>query len=380
MHTKLKLVAALCLLMLGLSSVAQINLNSSGYYDGEGITFDPQTDKYTVKYLDYDGVTGNFVILQYEAPNKVKPALKMQVRSSFSRDIIYSFDVGNGRQAKQAIYAFSAHMLVPWFENTSLVTHSVASAHASAGNIGSATQAIEASLTYTGSIEDNRMKQPAKWLPEIKFSKTNKAYAMSWQAHPNKFPLDDIRPGQHRVGFGIVAPYLPGLVKFNFMGDSPALKFPGGAGGDSKIWKDIDQLLFRNKAPVQRIATLGPKVLIPEPYNNKLMALAIADDLASWVAAGQLSEPLAQRLRLTLAAIGESAERNNEAGVEGNIKQIFGEIFGRHKGMDHTEFDEDREEKRADQPELSYLAARAIGFNAFELLKRYTYYAKSAKK
>ncbi len=359
------------LLAISLPIAAQISLNSNGYYDGEGITYDAQSEKYTIKYLDYDGRIGNMVTIHYQTPNKVKPMLKMRLRADKGRDITYNFDVGNERAAKQALYSFSMYTQTPWFENTSVITNGIVNTYSSIGNFISATQAIESRLSYTTSVEENRMKQPVKWLPEIQFAKTNKAFAMHWQAHPNVLPFDDIQPGQRRMGFGSVVPYLPGLVKFGFLGNTEPLAFPTSAGGDSKIWSDIDKLQSGKTTPPPSLDSLGPKILIPEPFNTKLLATAISDDLASWVTAEQLSEPLAQRLRLTLAAAGEAAERNNEAGVKDHVKQIFMEIFGRHKGMDHKEFDDEHEEKRPNQPELSYLAARAIGFNASELLKRH---------
>ena len=369
---KIKFAETIALLSLCFSVNAQIGLTTEGYFPGEGISYDAQTEKYTIKYLDNDGVTGSMITLYYQSPNKVKPNLKMRFRSDRTRDINYSYDIGNERTAKQAMYTFSLYTQAPWFENASLVTNGDATVHASTGNFASATLALESRFAYATRIEENRMRQPSKWLPEIEFAKTNKAFALSWQAHPNELPFDDIQPGQRRTGFGIVAPYLPGLVEFGFKGYAEPLAFPTAYGGDSKIWEDIKKLKRGSKEPLPRLDALGPKILIPDPFNTKLLAKAISDDLASWVTAGQLSEPLAQRLRLTLAAAGEAAERNNEEGVEGHVKQIFIEIFGRHKGMDHKEFDEEREERRVDQPELSYLAARAIGFNASELLKRYS--------
>jgi hypothetical protein len=376
---KIKLTTTAVLLTLCMSVNAQISLNADGYYPGEGITYDTLTEKYTIKYLREVETTGRMITLYYQPPNKIKPTMRMRLLSNRGRDLTYSFNVGNERAAKQAMYSFSMYTQTPWFEKASLITNSDATAHASTGNMGSATQALESRFDYTTTIEEKRMKQPVKWLPEVQFAKTNKAFAMSWQAHPNEFPLDDIQPGQRRVGFGIVAPYLPGLVEFGFQGATEPLKLPGSAGGDSKIWEDIRKLKRGVTDPVPQLDALGPKILIPEPFNTKLLAKAISDDLASWVTAGQLSESLAQRLRLTLAAAGDAAERNIEDGVEGHVKQIFIEIFGRHKGMDHKEFDEEREEKRADQPELSYLAARAIGFNASELLKRYSYANKRSE-
>jgi hypothetical protein len=169
-------------------------------------------------------------------------------------------------------------------------------------------------------------------------------------------------------------PYLPSLVTINFAGDSKkSFGFVGAAGGDSKIWKDIDSLLFGSKAPAPTVLSLGPKILIPEPFNAKVLATAISNDLASWVEAGQLSPTLAQRLSLSFAAMGNAAELNSPSGVHGNAERIFYDIFSRHEGMRYEHCEEEREEdkKRANHSELSFLAARAIGFNTFELTRRY---------
>ena len=126
-------------------------------------------------------------------------------------------------------------------------------------------------------------------------------------------------------------------------------------------------------APAPTVLSLGPKVLIPEPFSAKGLAENISNDLASWVEAGQLSEPLAQRLRLALAAMGAAAELNNYRGFEANGERVFYELFARHKGMryDDVEEEDDEVRKRPDHAELSRLAARAIAFNTFELSKRY---------
>ena len=353
-------------------------LNAAGYIDGESIRYDAQTGNYIVTYYGDPGRGADRMItLIYETPNKVKPEVKVQMRSGRERDIVYSYDVSNGKAAKQAIYAFSFTARAGWFENSSLVSNETASSQVAAGNLAGAAQAMEGKLTYAGSVEDTRMTQSAKWLPEIGFAKSGKAFSVEWQAHPNKKPLDDIKPGQQRKGFGLALPYLPGIVEFDFSGDGKSFGFPGAAGGDSKIWKDLDKLMFGSTAPSPSVASLGPKILIPEPFNTKVLATGISNDLASWVEAGQLSENLAQKLRLTFAAIGDAAERNNSGGVAGNAGTVFRDLFSRHHGMSHRHIEEDDEEdhdkanKHVNHPELSRLAARAIAFNTFQLVKRY---------
>lgn len=352
-------------------------LNSDGYIDGESITFDAQTGNYIVKYYGDPGVGADRIItLIYDTRNKIKPGIKLQMRTGRERDIVYSYDVSNGKAAKQAIYAFSFTARTGWFENSSLISNSTASSQIAVGNLAGAAQAMEGKLTYLGSIEDTRMTQSDLWLPEFVFAKSNQAFRVRWQAHPNKPTFDDIKPGQHRKSFQLAVPYLPGYVKVNFSGSSKSFKFPGSAGGDSKIWKDLDELMFGKKAPAPTVASLGPKILIPEPFNSKVLATGISNDLASWVEVGQLSESLAQRLRLSLAAISDAAERNNAGGVAGNAGRVFQELFSRHHGMNHRHMEEDDEEndndkKHANHPELSRLAARAIAFNTFELVKRY---------
>lgn len=348
-------------------------LNNEGYIDGESIKFDPRSGDYIVTYYGASGNGERLVTLVYETPNKIKPAVKMQIRSTMGRDIAYAYDVSNDRGAKQDIYAFGFSVRSPWWEKPELVTQATAVGQVNAGNLLGAAQAIETRVTYAGSIEATRMKQSSQWLPEVSFAKTNRAFRFNWQAHPNKQPLDDIKPGQHRAGFGLRLPYLPGLVTFGFDGNSKPFGFPGAAGGDSKIWKDIDKLMFGSTAPAPSVKSLGPTVLIPEPFVAQSLATGIRDDLATWVAAGQLSEPLAQRLRSGLDAIGNAAELNNSAGVLGNAEQVFYALFSRHPGMryEHCENDDEPDKSKADHPELSRLAARAIAFNTFELTKRY---------
>jgi hypothetical protein len=355
-------------------------LNADWYIDGESITFDPQTGNYIVKYYGDPGAskggTDRMITLIYDTPNKIKPDIKVQMRTGRERDIVFSYDVSNGKAAKQAIYAFSFTARTGWFENSSLISNSTASSQIAAGNLAGAAQAMEGKLTYLGSIEDTRMTQSDLWLPEFVFAKSNQAFRVRWQAHPNKPKFDDIKPGQHRKGFQLAVPYLPGYVKVNFSGDGKSFGFPGAAGGDSKIWKDLDKLMFGGTAPAPSVASLGPKILIPEPFNAKALATGISNDLASWVEAGQLSESLAQKLRLSFAAIGDAAERNNPGGVSGNAERVFNDLFSRHEGMRYDKVEEDDDEhdkdkKHADHPELSRLAARAIAFNTFQLVKRY---------
>jgi hypothetical protein len=361
------------------SAFAWPSLNADGYIDGEGIRLDPQSGNYIVTYYGDTGETEDatvtrLITLIYDTPNKIKPGVRAKLSSTKGRDIVYSYDISNGKAAKQDIYSFGFTTRAPWWENSSLVTHATATSQASAGNMAGSAKAIESRLSYAGTIESTRMKQSDKWLPEISFAKSNLAFRFSWQAHPNKPFLDDIKPGQTRRDFGLVVPYLPGLVKFGFEGNSKSFGFPGAAGGDSKIWKDIDKLMFGSTAPAPVVQSLGPKVLISEPFNAKALATAISNDLASWVEAGQLSEPLAQRLRGTLAVIGSAAELNNTPAVTGNVDRIFSDLFSRHEGMryEHVEEDnDDGENRKPASPELSRLAARAIAFNVFELKRRF---------
>ena len=359
------------------SAFADPPLNSAGYIDGESISFDPLSGNYIVTYYGDPGIGADRMItLIYDTPNKIKPSVNVQVRAGRERDIVYNYDVGNGKAAKQDIYAFSFTARTAWFENSNLVTNATASSQFAAGNLAGTAQAMEGKLTYAGSVESTRMNQSDKWLPEVVFAESNKAFRMRWQAHPNKTPLDDIKPGQTRRGFGLAMPYLPGYVNVNFSGDSKMFSFPGAAGGDSKIWKDLDKLMFGSTAPAPSVASLGPKILIPEPFNAKALATGISNDLASWVEVGQLSENLAQKLRLAFAAIGDAAERNNSGGVSGNAQRVFNDLFARHEGMRYDKVEEDDDEhdkdkKHADRPELSRLAARAIAFNTFQLVKRY---------
>lgn len=350
-------------------------LNALGYIDGESIRYDPQSGNYIVTYYGDSPQGDRMITLIYDTPNKIKPDVRERLRAAGVRDIAYGYDISNGKAAKQPIYAFSFTVRAPWWENSSLITHATAASQASAGNLAGTAQAIEARVTYTGTIESTRMKQSDKWLPEFVFAKSNQAFRVRWQAHPNKQPLDDIQPGQKRKGFGLTMPYLPGLVKVAFSGDSEPFGFPGAAGGDSKIWKDLDKLMFGSTAPAPTVQSLGPKVLIPEPFNTKALATGISNDLASWVEAGHLSEPLAQRLGLTLAAIGDAAELNNPSGVSGNAERVFYELFSRHEGMRYEDVEEERddenEKRKPDHPELGRLAARAIAFNTFELSRRY---------
>ena len=357
------------------SAFADPPLNAQGYIDGESIRYDPQSGNYIVTYYGDSPQGDRMITLIYETPNKVKPGIRMQLSATGGRDISYSYEFSNGKAAKQDIYAFSFTARSPWWENANLITHATAANQASTGNMPGTAQAIESRVSYTGGIEAIRMKQSDKWLPEIAFAKSNQAFRIRWQAHPNKLPADDIKPGQKRKGFGLTMPYLPGLVKVSFSGDAAPFGFPGAAGGDSKIWKDLDKLMFGSTAPAPTVQSLGPKVLIPEPFNTTALATAISNDLASWVEAGQLSEPLAQRLRLTLAAIGNAAELNNPSGVSGNAERVFYELFSRHEGMRYEDVEEERdnenEKPKPDSPELSRLAARAIAFNTFELTRRF---------
>lgn len=348
-------------------------LNADGYVEGESIRFDPQTGNYIVTYYGDSPQGDRLITLVYDTPNKIKPGVREQLRATRGRDIIYRYDFSNEKTAKQNIYSLGFTVRAPWWENASLVTNAAATSQASAGNLPGTAAVIESKLTYTDSVEATRMLQSDLWLPEVSFAKTNMAFRFSWQAHPNKPVLDDIKPGQTRRNFGLVMPYLPGLVKIDFEGNSKSFKFVGAAGGDSKIWKDLDKLMFGSTAPAPSVLSLGPKVLIPEPFSAKGLAEGISNDLASWVEAGQLSEPLAQRLRQSLAAIGAAAGLNNPAGVAGNAEQVFSELFARHKGMRHEDLEEENEvaRQRPDHPELSRLAARAIGFNTFELTRRY---------
>jgi hypothetical protein len=369
------LIASISLIATS-SLLAWPSLNADGYIDGESIRFDPASGNYIVTYY---GDTGNpakgdqLITLIYDTPNKIKPGVREQLRTTRGRDIVYRYTFSNDKAAKQDIYAMGFTVRAPWWENAGLVTHATATSQARAGNLPGTAQAIESRLGYTDSIEANRMQQSDKWLPEVSFAKTNLAFRFGWQAHPNKPVLDDIKPGQTRPGFGLVLPYLPGLVEFGFEGNSKSFGFPGAAGGDSKIWKDLDKLMFGATAPAPSALNLGPKVLIPEPFDAQALASGIANDLASWVEAGQLSEPLAQRLRMSLTAMGSAAARNNLAGVVGNAERIFYELFVRCKGMRYqdVEAESDVARQRPDHPELSRLAARAIAFNTFELTRRY---------
>jgi hypothetical protein len=359
------------------SVLAEPPLNAAGYIDGESITLDQQSGDYIVTYYGDPGRGADRMItLIYDTPNKIKPIVNVRVRQGRERDIVYTYDISNGKSAKQDIYAFSFTSRTAWFENSSLISNATASSQFAVGNLAGTAQALESKLTYAGTVESTRMNQSDKWLPEVVFAESNKAFRMRWQAHPNKNPLDDIKPGQKRRGFGLAMPYLPGYVKVNFSGDSKMFSFPGAAGGDSKIWKDLDKLMFGGTAPAPSVASLGPKILIPEPVNTKVLATGISNDLASWVEAGQLSESLAQKLRLSFAAIGDAAERNNSRGVTGNAERVFHDLFSRHAGMNHRDAEEDDEDhdkanKHVNHPELSRLAARAIAFNTFQLIKRY---------
>lgn len=362
-------------------------LNAAGYITGESIRFDPQSGNYIVTYYGDSGrgefgLADGFITLIYDTPNKIKPGVREQVRATRGRDIIYRYDISNDKAAKQAIYAFDFTSRTPWWENASLVTNATSTAQAVAGNLPGTAAVIESKISYTDSVEATRMMQSDKWLPEVSFAKTNMAFRLSWQAHPNKPTFDDIKPGQTRKDFGLVLPYLPGLVKFGFEGNSKSFGFPGAAGGDSKIWKDLDKLMFGPTAPAPTVLSLGPKVLIPEPFSAKVLADNISNDLASWVEAGQLSEPLAQRLRQLLSAMGAAAERNNLVGFAGNGQQVFYELFSRCVGMSHNDLEEesDAARQRPDHAEVSRLAARAIAFNTFELTKRYFVSALSRGK
>lgn len=348
-------------------------LNAAGYIDGESIRFDPKSGDYIVTYYGDSPQGDRFITLIYDTPNKIKPGVREQLRATRGRDIAYRYEFSNDKTAKQNIYSFGFTVRAPWWENAGLVTDAIATSQASTGNLTATAAVITAKLSYTDSIEETRMQQSDKWLPSVAFAKTNMAFRLSWQAHPNKPVLDDIRPGQTRKGFGLTLPYLPGLVKFGFEGDSKSFGFPGAAGGDSKIWKDLDKLMFGNTAPAPSVQSLGPKVLIPEPFSAKVLADNISSDLTSWVEAGQLSEPLAQRLRQSLTAMGAAAELNNFGGFEANGERVFYELFSRGKGMRYEDLEEEDEDarKRPDHAELSRLAARAIAFNTFELSKRY---------
>lgn len=362
--------------LIALPAWAWPALNAEGYIDGESIRFDPKSGNYIVTYYGDTGDSAKgdqFVTLIYDTPNKIKPGVREQIRATRGRDIAYSYQFSNDRTAKQDIYALDFSVRAPWWENASMVTHAVAASQANAGNMPGTALAIESRVSYTDSVEANRMQQPDKWLPDVSFAKTNLAFRFSWQAHPNKPVLDDIKPGQSRKGFGLLMPYLPGLVEFGFEGNSKSFGFPGVAGSNSKIWKDLDKLMFGSTAPSPSVQSLGPKVLIPEPFSAKQLATGISNDLASWVEAGQLSEPLAQRLRLSLAAVGAAAELNNQAGVVGNAERVFYELFVRCRGMRYEDVEEENEvaRQRTDNSELSRLAARAIAFNTFELTRRY---------
>ena len=355
-------------------ALADPPLNAQGYIDGESIRFDPTSGDYIVTYYGDSPQGDRFITLIYDTPNKIKPGVREQLRATRGRDIVYRYEFSNDKTAKQDIYSLGFAVRAPWWENASLVTNATAVGQASAGNLPGTAAVIESKLTYTESVEAIRMQQSDLWLPSVSFAKTNMAFRLSWQAHPNKPVLDDIKPGQSRKGFGLTLPYLPGLVTVGFEGNSKSFKFAGAAGGDSKIFKDLDKLMFGRTAPAPSVQSLGPKVLIPEPFNTKVLADNISNDLASWVEAGQLSEPLAQRLRQALAAMGTAAELNNFPSFEGNGERVFAELFIRYKGMRYADVEDEDDDarKRPDHAELSRLAARAIAFNIFELIRRHS--------
>ena len=353
-------------------AMAEPSLNASGYIDGEGIRFDPKTGNYIVTYYGDTPQGDRLVTLVYDPPNKVEPGVHVRLRASGGRDIAYGYEFSNGRGAKQNIFAFSFTARSPWWEEQDLITHSAAESQAAAASMPGVAQAIEERIGTTEKVEASRIRQSERWLPEISFSKDNRSFRIRWQAHPNNPPLDDIKPGYKRGGFGLTLPYLPGLVKFVFSGDSKPFGFPGAAGGESRIWKDLDKLMFGSAAPARSVESLGPKILVPEPFDARALAGAVAGDLSDWVKAGQLSEDLAMQLRGSLIAIGHAAEMNNPKGVSENAERVFRMLFSRHRGMRYADAQDGDDEARRgnDQPDLSYLAARAIAFNTFELTRR----------
>ena len=345
----------------------------------DSAVFNAQQGAWRLYYQDPE--TEQWVSKTYEARTAIRPAIKSTLHWNGTQ-FSYHYAVKNERGAKQnisVIRIWGIPLVYPVPDLPPVTANAKTDAEGW-------THQYWTQITAKEKFNHELVKAPRGWDAGLRVDAKVNQTSFVWTPGLKDSDSYGVTPGHTQSGFIVLRPELPGIARTYLQG---RIAEPWGLDNlpDTPFWsqkineiQDQDFLL----APV-----LAPVIVVPVPYSGAELARRIKAHTQTWLKYGHVSADVLDRLNRQFDTLIPALEGNNKAAARAAAIEMFKEVFGRHRGLNHQKLDEDDEDQAAEalprkqaghtgasvntapQPvTLDRVAARALAFNLVYLLAR----------
>lgn len=345
----------------------------------DSAVFDSQQGTWRLYYQDTE--SEQWVSKTYVQQNAIKPKINTVLRRN-GQQFSYVYSVSNGRGAKQAIDTFRIWGIPLIYPVPDLPTITADIKKDTEGW----THQNWAQLTAKRKFQNEVVKAPKGWDAGLRVDTKVNQTSFVWTPGLKDTDPDGIAPGAHQNGFTILRPELPGVARAKLTGSTEE---PWGLDNlpDTPYWSQkVDEIQDQD---FLLVPVLAPVIAVPQPYNGAELARRLKAHTQTWLKHGHINADVLDRLNRQFDALIPAMEGNNKVVARAAAMEMFKEVFGHHRGLNHLKLGEDDEEQAAEaipskrgghgdsasaHPSLSFavhrVAARALAFNLMYVLTR----------
>ncbi len=345
----------------------------------DSAVFDAQQGTWRLYYQDTE--TAQWVSKTYVQQNAIKPSIITVLRWN-GQQFSYHYRVSNRRDAKQAIDTIRIWgiPLVYTVPDLPPITADIKK------DTEGWTHQNWAQLTVKRKFQNEVVKAPRGWDAGMRVDAKANQTSVVWTPGLKDTDPDGIAPGTHQNGFAVLRPELPGVARAKLTGSTEE---PWGLDNlpDTPFWSQkVDEIQDQD---FLLVPVLAPVIVVPQPYNGAELARRLKAHIQTWQKHGHVTADVLDRLNRQFDTLIPALEGNNKAAARAAAIEMFKEVFGHHRGLNHHKLGEDDDDQAAAalpckhagrsatapdpaaQPVAVHrVAARALAFNLMYLLTR----------
>lgn len=345
----------------------------------DSAVFDAQQGTWRLYYQDTE--TAQWVSKTYVQQNAIKPSIITVLRWN-GQQFSYHYRVNNRRDAKQAIDTIRIWGIPLVYPVPDLppITADIKK------DTEGWTHQNWAQLTVKRKFQNEVVKAPKGWDGGLRVDAKANQTSFVWTPGLKDTDPDGIAPGSHQNGFAVLRPELPGVARAKLTGSTEE---PWGLDNlpNTPFWSQkVDEIQDQD---FLLVPVLAPVIVVPQPYNGAELARRLKAHAQTWLKYGHINAEVLERLNRQFDALIPALESNNKAAARAAAIEMFEEVFGHHRGLNHHKLSEDDDNQAAEamptkhagrnvtasaQPAQSAavhrVASRALAFDLMYLLTR----------
>lgn len=345
----------------------------------DSAVFNEQQGKWLLYYQDPE--TEQWVSNAYESRTAIRPIIKSTVHSSGTQ-FSYHYKVKNGGDARQnisVIRVWGIPLIYP-VPNLPPITADIKT------DTTAWTHQKWAQMAVRDKWADQVVKAPQGWDAGLRVDEDVNQTSFVWTPGLKDTDSYGVAPGHTEDGFVVFRPELPGVARTYLQG---RIAEPWGLDNlpDTPFWNQkVDEIQDQD---FLLVPVLAPIIVVPQPYSGTELARRLKSHAQTWLKYGHIETEVLSRLNRQFDTLIPALEGNNKAVARAAAVEMFKEVFGHHRGLNHHKLGEDDDDQAAEalphktgtrarlqqappvKPlTIDRVAARALAFNLMYLLSR----------